>query len=106
MKKTMFKIALIGLLAGAFTLAQTVKHFGGWILVPIAAAFVGSLFFNYLWYDYKRWCKHGKISNNCRTQNSEAKYRSGDFQNGSSHRPQKATLLAVLEKTIHFEVQK
>lgn len=74
MKKIFFKIALIGLISGAFTLAKTVKHFGAWILIPIAAAFVGSLFLNYLWYDYKRWCKHGKISNKRRTQNSKAKY--------------------------------
>lgn len=98
MKKTMFKIALIGLLAGAFTLAQTVKHFGAWILVPITAAFIGSLFSNYLWYDYKRWCKHAKkVSNNARTQNSKATHERYYNGNRSTARQKNATCKALLQ---------
>lgn len=101
MKKIFFKIALAGVLVGACTLAQTIKHFGGWILIPLTAAFIGSLFCNYLWYDYKRWCKHAKkVSHNARTQNSKTAYERYCDGNRSTARQENTTCKALLQASV------
>lgn len=96
MKKTMFKIALIGLLAGAFTLAQTVKHFGAWILVPITAAFIGSLCGNYLMYEYRRACNGKQQRKSC---NATA-YSGNSARSGQAEGTQTADVFIISEKTL------